>query len=136
MRRRAGGSNRTRSKTGDADRYHPRGWGTRQAAEFLSKKDYTDNWKSEMSEEFCFWKFSQWKQALTEIDFQICENPINPTEGSDVYTNPWIVEHRHVGHTEITDLHGRTLPWPSANMVLVAEKPVHLSYRLLSIFWR
>jgi SAM-dependent methyltransferase len=97
----------------------------RQAAEFLSKKDYTDNWPSELNEEFCFWSFSQWKQALTEIGFQLYENPNNQAEGSRVYANPWIVQHRHVGHAELMDLHGRTLPWPPTNMLLVAEKPLH-----------
>lgn len=96
----------------------------RLAAEFLSKKDYTDNWPSEMNEEFCFWSFSKWKQALKEIGFQIYENPNNSREGSRVYTNPWIVEHRHHGHVEIVDLEGQTVPWPSTNMILVAEKPI------------
>jgi SAM-dependent methyltransferase len=96
-----------------------------QAAEFLSKKDYNDNWSSEMNEEFCFWNFSEWKQVLAEIGFKIYENPNNVAEGSRVYINPWIVEHRHTGHAEIFDLEGQVLPWPPTNMVLVAEKPFH-----------
>jgi len=96
-----------------------------QTAEFLSKKDYTDNWSSEMNEEFCFWNFSKWKQVLTEIGFRIYENPNNVAEGSRVYINPWIMEHRHNGHVEITDDQGNTLVWPPTNMVLVAEKPLH-----------
>jgi SAM-dependent methyltransferase len=97
----------------------------RQAAEFLSKKDYTDNWSSEMNEEFCFWNFSKWKQVLSEIGFQVCENPNSQTEGSHVYTNPWIVTHRQTGHTEIMDVQGHPLSWPPTNMVLVCEKPSH-----------
>ncbi len=96
----------------------------RQAAEFLSKKDYTDNWSSEMNEEFCFWNFSKWKQVLTEMGFQVVENPNNQAEGSRVYTNPWIVEHRHTGHAELMDLDGKAVSWPPTNMVLVAEKPM------------
>jgi hypothetical protein len=95
-----------------------------QAAEFLSKKDYTDNWPSEMNEEFCFWNFSKWKQVLAEIGFQIIENPNNEAEGSRVYTNPWIVEHRHAGHVEVMDLQGQILPWPPTNMVLIAERHI------------
>jgi hypothetical protein len=86
---------------------------------------YTDNWSSEMNEEFCFWNFSKWKQVLTEIGFKIYENPNNAAEGSRIYINPWIVEHRHTGHVEIFDLEGQVLPWPPTNMVLVAEKPFH-----------
>jgi len=95
----------------------------RQAAEFLSKKDYADNWKSEMNEEFCFWSFSRWKSVLSEVGFQVRENPNKPDVDSRVYTNPWIVEHRYAGRVEITDLDGHPLPWPPTNMVLAAEKP-------------
>jgi SAM-dependent methyltransferase len=97
----------------------------RQAAEFLSKKDYTDNWSSEMNEEFCFWSFSNWKRVLTETGFQVIENPNNEAEGSRVYTNPWIVEHRHAGHAEIMEISGQRFPWPPTNTILVAEKPTN-----------
>jgi SAM-dependent methyltransferase len=94
----------------------------RQAAEFFSKKDYTDNWKSEMNEAFCFWSFAQWKEVLAEIGFQVHENPNNPAEGSRAYTNPWIVEHRYAGHVELLGEGKPSLPWPPTNMVLFAEK--------------
>jgi SAM-dependent methyltransferase len=95
----------------------------RNAAEFLSKKDYTDNWSSEMNEEFCFWSITRWKQVLTETGFRIIENSSHPREGSRVYANPWIIEHRHLGHVDIAGADGESLPWPPTNMVLVAEKP-------------
>lgn len=95
----------------------------RSAAEFLSKKDYLENWKSEMNEEFCFWSFTQWKQVLAEIGFHVIENPNQPAQGSRVYTNPWIVENRYEGHAQLFTPGGSPLPWPPTNMVLVAEKP-------------
>lgn len=94
----------------------------RQAAEYLSKKDYTDNWKSEMNEAFCFWSFAQWKAVLAEIGFQVHENPNNPAEGSRAYTNPWIVEHRYAGHVALFAEGKPSLTWPPTNMVLFAEK--------------
>jgi len=97
----------------------------RQAAEFLSKKDYADNWSSEMNEEFCFWSFSKWKQVLEKTGFQIQENRHDPAEGSRAYTNPWIVEHRHAGHVAMLSPDGQTIEWPPTNMVLVATKPMH-----------
>jgi SAM-dependent methyltransferase len=97
----------------------------RNAAEFLSKKDYTDNWSSEMNEEFCFWSFSKWKQVLAEIGFKVVENPNNSAEGSRVYTNPWIVDHRHAGHVQLVSIDGSPMGWPPTNMVLVAMKPMH-----------
>lgn len=95
----------------------------RNAAEFLSKKDYTDNWQSEMNEEFCFWSFSRWKSVLAETGFRIRENPNRPESGSRVYTNAWIVEHRYSGSVQLVSENDEALPWPPSNMVLVAEAP-------------
>jgi SAM-dependent methyltransferase len=96
----------------------------RQTAEFLSKKDYTDNWSSEMNEEFCFWSFSRWKQVLNETGFQLIENPNHPELGSRFYTNPWIMEHRYRGHVSLVAEDGTTVHWPPTNMVLIAQKPL------------
>jgi SAM-dependent methyltransferase len=95
-----------------------------QAAEFLSKKDYADNWVSEMNEEFCFWSFSQWKKALSEAGFRIVENADQPDRGSRFYVNPWIVEHRYNGCVNLLGLDGVPIDWPPNNMVIVAEKPL------------
>lgn len=96
----------------------------RNTAEFLSKKDYTDNWASEMNEAFCFWNFTEWEQALTAAGFQVLQNPNNPSQSSRVYTSDWIVKHRHREHVALTDLAGKTAPWPPTNMVLIAAKPL------------
>lgn len=95
----------------------------RLAAEFLSKKDYTDNWSSEMNEEFCFWSFPRWKQVLIETGFQIIENPNQPELGSRVYTNPWIVENRYRRHASLKGEDGVPVKWPPTNMILIAQKP-------------
>jgi len=95
-----------------------------QAAEVLSKKDYADNWASEMNEEFCFWSFSQWKTALSEAGFRIIENTDQPERGSRSYVNPWIVEHRYSGCVNLLGADGVPLNWPPSNMVIVAEKPL------------
>ena len=95
------------------------------AAEFLSKKDYTDNWASEMHEEFTFWGFSQWKGALQAAGFLVRENPNDSQTGSRVYTNPWIVENRYLGKAELFRRVGERLepmPYPVTNVVLVGEK--------------
>ena len=97
----------------------------RAAAEFLAKKDYTDNWRSEMHEEFAFWGFSQWKAALHQAGFQVLENPNEPLQGSRVYTNPWIVENRYLGKAELFQQVGERLvpmPYPVTNIVLVGRK--------------
>ena len=97
----------------------------RTAAEFLSKKDYADNWLSEMNEEFCFWSFSEWRTALGETGFRIIESGPQSSFGSRAYINPWIVEQRYAGHARLAavDDPSRVIEFPPTNMVLVAEKP-------------
>jgi len=88
------------------------------ACEFMSKKDYSDNWISEMHETFCFWDFQEWQQALTEAGFRI-------STSSYEFTNPWIVENRLAGKVNLfrhSDKGIEPVPYPVTNMVLVAEK--------------
>lgn len=97
----------------------------KDAIEFITKKDYTDNWNSELNEEFAYWSFSEWKNVLTEIGFNVLENPNDSKMGSREYTNPWIVENRWINKVEFfrkKDFGLETIPFPATNMVLVAEK--------------
>lgn len=86
------------------------------AVEFLSKKDYTDNWDSEMNETFCFWDFDEWKEHLLRAGFTIL--PI-----SRCYTNTWITEHRWIGKVQLFDENLSPLNWPITHMMLIAAKP-------------
>jgi hypothetical protein len=91
----------------------------------MTKKDYTNNWDSEMNEEFAFWDFSQWKSALETAGFQIVENPNQPQAGSRVYVNPWIVENRWTGKVKLFQMAAGKLEkmdYPVTNIVLVGEK--------------
>ncbi len=97
----------------------------KDAVEFMSKKDYTDNWKSELHEEFAFWSFTEWKNALHDAGFQVLENPNNSKQGSSAYTNPWIAAQRWKERVELyrkTDVGLESIPYPVTNMVLVGEK--------------
>lgn len=98
----------------------------RTAAEFLSKKDYIDNWLSEMNEEFCFWSFPQWQAVLRDTGFRVIDAGPGFPGGSRAYTNPWIVEHRYRGRAQLIQPNttGGGLEFPPTNMVLVAEKPL------------
>lgn len=98
----------------------------RSAAEFLSKKDYVDNWRSEMNEEFCFWGFTRWQEVLSEVGFRMLEAGPQFPAGTRAYTNPWIVENRYRGHVRLmaADDPTREIAFPPTNMVLVAEKPL------------
>jgi SAM-dependent methyltransferase len=88
------------------------------AAEFLSRKDYTDNWQSEMHETFCFWDFTEWKQHLQEAGFTI-----HPS--SRAFTNEWIVNNRWKGKAELFTLQNdqlKTLDYPVTTMFLIGVK--------------
>jgi ubiquinone/menaquinone biosynthesis C-methylase UbiE len=97
----------------------------KDAMEFLTKKDYVDNWRSEVQEEFCFWSFDEWKQALARAGFTVLENPNHPEEGSRAYVSAWRVQHsfrnkvmfyaERPGEPELLD-------YPVTNMILVGEK--------------
>ena len=92
----------------------------RDAAEFMLTKDYTDNWKSEMHERFCFWSFSDWKQQLEAAGFNVMAN-------SAAYTNPWIDHNRFQNKValyvkdETTGLLQQLLS-PPTNVLLIAKK--------------
>lgn len=84
--------------------------------EFISKMEYTDNWASEMHEEFCFWSLTDWLRELNEAG-------LSPHPSSHAYVNTWRVEHRFAGHVRLADVDGIALAFPVTNMVLVGEKP-------------
>jgi hypothetical protein len=95
------------------------------AAEFLSKKDFTDNWASEMNEEFCFWNYPKWREVLREVGFNVLEEGAHGQAASRVYANPWIVENRYCNQVQLfAPDTGKPVDYPPTNMVLVAEKPL------------
>lgn len=87
----------------------------RDAMEFISKMEYTDNWASELHEEFCFWSFDDWTRELTDAGLTVLPE-------SHAYVNEWRVERRFRGHVRITDLSGLEISFPVTNMVIVGEK--------------
>lgn len=87
----------------------------KDACEFMSRKDYIDNWESEMHETFCFWDFNDWKKHLEADGFTIAN-------GSQPYTNQWIVKNRFVGKVSLFDLNSSPIDYPVTNMMMVAEK--------------
>jgi hypothetical protein len=92
----------------------------RDAMEFVSKKDYHENWLSEMHERFCFWSFSEWRSALSAAGYTIDPN-------SKAYTNTWLVDNRYRGKVGLyrwEDGKISPLPWPDTHMLMVAGKRV------------
>ena len=97
----------------------------RLAVEFISKKDYTENWQSEMHEEFAFWNLNDWKAALHQVGFVVQQKPDNVESASHVYTNKWIVERRWQNQVALYLREGNVLlplHFPPTNIVLIAKK--------------
>ena len=87
----------------------------KDACEFMSRKDYVDNWESEMHETFCFWDFEDWRKHLTDAGFSVAG-------GSHAYTNQWIVANRLKGKVELYDLNATPIAYPVSGMIMIAEK--------------
>jgi SAM-dependent methyltransferase len=89
------------------------GW----AMEWLSKKDYTDNWLSEMHETFCFWSFSEWRQRVQAEGFAVAEQ-------SRGIVNEWLVAERFapVATLRPPTRPDAVLPWPHTHALLVCRR--------------
>ncbi|MBN8654080.1 MAG: transferase [Cytophagales bacterium] len=89
----------------------------RDACEFMSRKDYIDNWESEMHETFCFWDFTEWRDHLTAVGFKIAEP-------SQAYTSEWIVKNRLLNKVSLfsDDAARKPIAYPVTNMLMLAVK--------------
>ena len=99
----------------------------KNASEYLLTKDYTDNWASEMNEEFTFWDINEWKNEIERAGFSVINDDSADAKFSQAYTNEWIVKNRYQPTATLFVLKGGKLveiPYPVTNMVLVGEKVV------------
>jgi ubiquinone/menaquinone biosynthesis C-methylase UbiE len=100
----------------------------KDATEFLLTKDYTDNWHSEMNEEFTFWDINEWKQELTKVGFVAVNDDSADPKYSKAYANEWIIKNRYQPTATLWTMNesGKLVefPYPVTNMVLVGEKPL------------
>jgi SAM-dependent methyltransferase len=90
----------------------------KNAAEFLSRKDYIDNWQSEMHETFCFWDYDEWQKQLQAVGFKIHQD-------SKSYTNDWIVKNRWEGKAALFQMKDNQLipiEYPVTGMILIGIK--------------
>ncbi len=90
----------------------------RDAYEYISKMTYTDNWESEMHEEFGFYSFKEWGDKLEQNGFQI-------VNGSKTFKNPYIIKNKYQDRVILYSLKKNKLkkiPYPPTNMILAGEK--------------
>lgn len=88
------------------------------AMDYLTRKDYADNWFSEMHEQFCGLEFADWKQLLADVGFDL-------DPASRATRNDWIVEHRLGPVASLSTLDGHPLDWPVTHVLLVARRPLN-----------
>jgi hypothetical protein len=87
------------------------------AMDFLTRKDYADNWLSEAHEQFCGLSFDGWVALLTTVGFDV-------EPASHVWRNEWIVDHRLRPMATLRTPDGALLDWPVTHTLLVARRPV------------
>lgn len=101
------------------ERVRPGSWRLtlREAMEFLTRKDYVDNWLSESHERFCDLTGPRWADLLTAAGFEL-------EPGSGAWRNEWVVEH---AFTPVATLHdattGEPVDWPDTHVLTVARRP-------------
>ncbi|MEV6932676.1 class I SAM-dependent methyltransferase [Dactylosporangium sp. NPDC051485] len=88
------------------------------AMEFLTHKDYPDNWLSEAHEQFCGLEFADWKSLLTDVGFEV-----DPASHS--WRNDWIVDNRIRPYAQLSTLDSTPLGWPDTHVLLIARRPLN-----------
>ena len=86
----------------------------RVAAEFVLRKDYRNDWETEVLEEYTYLSQAQFEEAFRVRGLRIVT--------SRPLWNPWIVQNRFKDKFYLYDLEGRPLPYPPTNYLIVGEK--------------
>ncbi|MDG4764313.1 class I SAM-dependent methyltransferase [Solwaraspora sp. WMMD406] len=88
------------------------------AMDFLTRKDYPDNWLSETREQFCGLEYADWKALLADVGFEV-------EAASGPWRNDWIVTNRLDPVATLRTLDGAAMEWPVTHVLLVARRPVN-----------
>jgi hypothetical protein len=87
------------------------------ANEFLSKKDYLQNWDIEVNEEFGVFQLESWRRELEAAGYRVVE--------ALSYLNPWILANRYQGHVWLHangyNKPGALMQFPDTTAVIVGE---------------
>jgi hypothetical protein len=86
------------------------------AMDFLTRKDYADNWLSETHEQFCGMSWPDWLTLLAQAGFLL-------DPASYAWRNEWLVANRFAPVARLTTLAGEVLDWPVTHLVTVARRP-------------
>lgn len=83
------------------------------AMDYLTRKDYADNWLSEAHEQFCGLSYADWVALLADVGFEVAP-------ASHAWRNDWIVDNRLA---PVAALDG--MDWPVTHVLLIARRPLN-----------
>lgn len=89
-----------------------------EAMDFLTRKDYTDNWLSEVQEQFCGLEYADWKALLADVGFEV--DPV-----SRATRNDWIIDNRIAPVASLHRPDGTPMDWPVTHVLFVARRPLN-----------
>lgn len=84
------------------------------ATEFILRKDYTNDWDTEVLEEYTYFTQAEFEAHFHRLGLRIL--------ASTPLWNPWIINHRFEGQLQLRDLDGEPLGFPPTNYLIVGEK--------------
>lgn len=87
---------------------------SRLAAEFLLRKDYRNDWDTEILEEYTYFTQQRFEQTFVALGLRVL--------ASIPLYNPWIIERRFKGRAQLWSVTGESLPFPATNHLIVGEK--------------
>ena len=85
------------------------------AMDFLTRKDYADNWLSESHEQFCGLAYADWVSIVEAAGFTL-------GAGSKAWRNDWVIEHRIAPVASLTSPDGDPIDWPDTHQLQVARR--------------
>ena len=85
------------------------------AMDFLTRKDYVDNWLSETHEQFCGLTFDGWSTIAKQAGFTI-------DPASKAWRNDWVITHRIAPVAALSTPGGETIDWPDTHQLLIARR--------------
>jgi SAM-dependent methyltransferase len=88
------------------------------AMDYLTRKDYADNWLPEVQEQFCGLEYADWKSLLTDVGFEV-----DPASGTS--RNDWVIDNRIAPVAALTTVDGEPLDWPVTHVLLIARRPLN-----------
>lgn len=85
------------------------------AMDFLTRKDYVDNWLSETHEQFCGLNFAGWSAVAERAGFTV-----DPASKS--WRNDWVIDNRIAPVASLATQTGDPVDWPDTHQLLIARR--------------